>query len=87
MRGRVVYPRFFSSSSSSSNKSDSSATSTDPTTREIQRSEAKAQANAALTQPRAEGDVVAAGVTSGAPPELFRRPVRIYQPSQESTQR
>jgi len=67
--------------------STSPSNSPDPTTREVQQSEAKAKADAALTQPRPEGDVVAAGVVSGAPVEMFRRPVRIYQPSQESTQR
>jgi len=74
--------RFSFSSSSSSATSNSF----DPTIRDIQQSEAKAKAEASLTQPRAEGSVVAAGVVSGAPVEMFRRPVRIYQPSQESTQ-
>lgn len=60
--------------------------SSDSTSREVLRSEAAAEADAALTRHRAEGDVVAAGVVSGTPPEMARRPVRIYQQSQESTQ-
>lgn len=60
--------------------------SSDATSREVLRSEAAAEADAALTRHRAEGEVVAAGVVSGTPPEMARRPVRIYQQSQESTQ-
>uniref|UniRef100_A0A0H5G9U9 NADH dehydrogenase [ubiquinone] iron-sulfur protein 4, mitochondrial n=1 Tax=Leucosporidium scottii TaxID=5278 RepID=A0A0H5G9U9_9BASI len=35
---------------------------------------------------RPEGSVVQAGVVSGAPDEIFHRPVRIYRPSPPSTQ-
>ncbi|KAM0790115.1 hypothetical protein ACM66B_005441 [Microbotryomycetes sp. NB124-2] len=35
---------------------------------------------------RPEGSVVQAGVVSGAPDEVFHRPVRIYRPSPPSTQ-
>jgi len=72
--------------SSSSSSSAGSGSSSDPTSKEVLASEAKAEADASLTRHRAEGDAVAAGVVSGVPPEMARRPVRIFQPSQESTQ-
>ena len=53
---------------------------------EAELKQAEAEADASLTRHRAEGDLVAAGVVSGAPAEMARRPVRIYQQSQESTQ-
>lgn len=66
--------------------SSSAGSSADPTSKEVLASEAKAEADASLTRHRAEGDALAAGVVSGVPPEMARRPVRIFQPSQESTQ-
>jgi len=39
----------------------------------------------ALTEHRPEGGVVQAGVVSGAPDELHRRPVRIFRPAVPST--
>ena len=66
--------------------SSSAGPSADPTSKEVLASEAKAEADASLTRHRAEGDALAAGVVSGVPPEMARRPVRIFQPSQESTQ-
>ena len=76
-----------SKNATSGSKSPAAASSSaDSTSREVLRSEAAAEANASLTRVRAEGDSVAAGVVSGTPPEMARRPVRIYQQSQESTQ-
>lgn len=78
-----------SSSSSASNtthdpttttsSSTASQSSDDPTSKQILAAEAAAEADRALTQHRAEGAPVAAAVVSGAPPELTRRPIRIYQ--------
>ncbi|KAK9896497.1 hypothetical protein P389DRAFT_171688 [Cystobasidium minutum MCA 4210] len=71
---------------SSKSGSEESKHTPDSTSKEVLAAEAAAEADRALTQHRAEGDHVAAAAVSGAPTELTRRPVRIYQPSQESTQ-
>lgn len=68
--------RFNSSSSSKSDKKDHEP---DSTSKEVLAAEAAAEADRALTQHRAEGEHVAAAAVSGAPTELQRRPVRIYQ--------
>ncbi|KAK4702455.1 NADH dehydrogenase (ubiquinone) Fe-S protein 4, partial [Phenoliferia sp. Uapishka_3] len=45
-----------------------------------------APSTAVTTPRRAEGAVAQAGVVSGAPDEIHRRPVRIFRPSAPSTQ-
>lgn len=64
---------------SSSSKSDKKEHEPDSTSKEVLAAEAAAEADRALTQHRAEGEHVAAAAVSGAPTELQRRPVRIYQ--------
>ena len=48
---------------------------------EVALAERRTEETSAATLVRPEGDVVAAGVVSGAPEELSIRPVRIYQPA------
>ncbi|KAL7005380.1 ndufs4 NADH dehydrogenase Fe-S protein subunit [Cystobasidiomycetes sp. EMM_F5] len=69
----------FSSSPSSSSSDAENA-------RQVLVSEARAEADGALTRPRADGEAIAAAVVSGAPPQLHRRPVRIYRPAGDNTQ-
>lgn len=76
--------RFQSSKAGSSKPTAASAdesSSADPTSKEVLRAEAQSEAHQSLTTVRPPGEAVAAGVVSGAPPEILRRPVRIYQPA------
>lgn len=66
-------------SKSISSSTSSTKSSEDSTSKEVLAAEAQAEADRALTQHRAEGDHIAAAAVSGAPTELTRRPVRIYQ--------
>lgn len=67
------------SNSNASKTSSSSKNSPDSTSKGVLAAEAQAEADRALTQHRAEGESIAAAAVSGAPTELTRRPVRIYQ--------